>query len=113
MVPWASRVGRVVRLTSQVDAVGQHREQAQKAMEQVLMGETKLENVFDFPYLRRVLHLLEFNNIYPEGYPEGTTLMDAPLHDCVSDLIPQVGDHAAHTGWNLTAEASQKRLARV
>ena len=61
--------------------------------------------------LRRVL--LEFNNIYPEGYPEGSILMDAPLHDRVSELIPQVGDHADHTGWNLTVKALQERLARV
>ena len=34
---------------------------------------------------RRVL--LQFNTIYPEGYPEGSLLMDAPRHESVGDLV--------------------------
>ena len=57
--------------------------------------------------------LLEFNNIYPDGYPEGSILMDAPRHVHVRDLIAQVGDHADHTGWKLTVKELQERLARA
>ena len=46
--------------------------------------------------------LLKFNAIYPEGYPEGSLLMDVPRHEVVSDLIALAGTHAEHTGWNLS-----------
>ena len=45
--------------------------------------------------------LLKFNAIYPEGYPKGSLLMDAPRHETVSDLIALAGTHEEHTGWNL------------
>ena len=55
--------------------------------------------------------LLQFNTIYPEGYPEGSLLMDAPQHDRVSKLVALAGDHADHTTWKLYVKALQERLA--
>ena len=59
--------------------------------------------------LRRVL--LHFNTIYPEGYPEGSLLMDAPKHDSVSELIALAGDHTDHTEWNLIVKALQEHIS--
>ena len=52
--------------------------------------------------LRQVL--LKFNVIYPNGYPEGSILMDAPSHEKIRDLIPMAGDHGPgnHTNeWDI------------
>ena len=57
--------------------------------------------------------LLEFRSIYPDGYPDGSLLMDAPPHGAVSDLIVLAGDHADHTGWNLIVKKLKGRLARA
>ena len=48
--------------------------------------------------LRRVL--LKFNFIYPDGYPEGSILMDAPDHVEIRDLIPMAGEHGNHEEWD-------------
>ena len=50
--------------------------------------------------LRQVL--LKFDAIYPDGYPEGSVLMDAPSHGTVSDLIPLAGGHGTgnHNEWD-------------
>lgn len=61
--------------------------------------------------VRRVL--LQFNTIYPNGYPEGSLLMDAPQHDSVGELIALAGDHADHTEWNLIVIELKERLARA
>ena len=37
--------------------------------------------------------LLKFDIIYPDGYPEGSILMDAPAHNNIRDLIPMAGAH--------------------
>ena len=58
---------------------------------------------------RRVL--MQFNTIYPEGYPEGSLLMDAPPHDRVSELVELAGDRADYTTWKLYVKALQERLA--
>ena len=55
--------------------------------------------------LRQVL--LKFNVIYPNGYPEGSILMDAPSHEKIRDLIPRAGDHGPgnHNEWdNIVSE---------
>ena len=57
---------------------------------------------------RRVL--LQYNTIYPEGYPDGSVLMDAPQHDRVSDLIDKAGTHADHTTWDLYVKELEARL---
>ena len=62
----------------------------------------------DSRLLRQVL--LEFENIYPEGYPEGSILMDAPPHRSVSELIARAGDHTDHTEWKLVVKELQERL---
>ena len=45
--------------------------------------------------------LLKFNTIYPDGYPEGSILMDAPAHSNIRDLIPMAGAHGPgnHDEW--------------
>ena len=57
--------------------------------------------------------LLQFKTIYPTGYPEGSSLMGAPPHTAVSDLIGRAGDHGDHTEWNLIVGEFQERLARA
>ena len=37
--------------------------------------------------------LLKFNAIYPDGYPEGSVLMDAPSHNSVAELVSMAGQH--------------------
>ena len=59
--------------------------------------------------VRRVL--LQFNTIYPDGYPEGSILMDVPQHGQVSELISMAGDQADHTSWKLIVKELQERLA--
>ena len=46
--------------------------------------------------------LLKFDIIYPDGYPEGSILMDAPAHNNIRDLIPKAGAHGPgnHTEWD-------------
>ena len=53
--------------------------------------------------------LLRFNEIYPEGLPKGSLLMDAPC-DNVSELVELAGNHGDHTEWNLIVKALEKRL---
>ena len=45
--------------------------------------------------------LLAYNAIYPDGYPEGSVLMDAPCHTTVADLVPMAGGHGPgqHGDW--------------
>ena len=45
--------------------------------------------------------LLKFNTIYPDGYPEGSILMDAPAHTDVGELTPMAGAHGPgnHNEW--------------
>ena len=53
--------------------------------------------------------VMRFNEIYPEGLPEGSLLMDAPC-DNVSELAELAGDHGDHTEWNLIVRALEQRL---
>ena len=53
--------------------------------------------------------VLRFNEIYPEGLPEGSLLMDAPC-DNVSELVELAGNHGDHAEWNLIVKALEKRL---
>ena len=56
--------------------------------------------------------LLKFNFIYPDGYPEGSVLTDAPHHERVSDLIPLAGAHGAgnHDEWGTIVRTLKNRL---
>ena len=51
---------------------------------------------------RRIL--LRFETIYPDGYPEGSILMDAPAHNNIRELIliPMAGAHGPgnHDEWD-------------
>ena len=54
--------------------------------------------------------VMRFNEIYPEGLPEGSLLMDAPC-DNVSELVElAAGNHGDHAEWNLIVKALEKRL---
>ena len=59
--------------------------------------------------IRKRALVMRFNEIYPEGLPEGSLLMDAPC-DNVSELAELAGDHGDHTEWNLIVRALEQRL---
>ena len=42
--------------------------------------------------------VLKFNAIYPDGYPEGSILMDAPDHNSVAELEPMAADRKMWAG---------------
>ena len=46
--------------------------------------------------------LLRFETIYPDGYQEGSILMDAPAHNNIRELIPMAGAHGPgnHDEWD-------------
>ena len=56
--------------------------------------------------------LLKFDIIYPDGYPEGSILMDAPAHNNIRDLIPMAGAHGPgnHDEWEGYVHDLQTKL---
>ena len=58
--------------------------------------------------------LLKFDIIYPDGYPEGSILMDAPAHNNIRDLIPKAGAHGPgnHDEWEGYVHDLQAKLKR-
>ena len=58
--------------------------------------------------------LLKFDIIYPDGYPEGSILMDAPAHNNIRDLIPMAGAHGPgnHDEWEGYVHDLQAKLKR-
>ena len=61
----------------------------------------------DSTLIRQVV--MRFNEIYPEGLPEGSLLMDAPS-DNVSELVELAGSHGDHTEWNSLVRELERRL---
>ena len=53
--------------------------------------------------------VMRFNEIYPDGLPEGSLLMDAPC-DNVSELAELAGDHGDQAEWNPIGEAPGQRV---
>ena len=56
--------------------------------------------------------VLRFNEIYPEGLPEGSLLMDAPC-DNVSELVELAGNHGDHAEWNFNCESAREAAGRT
>ena len=62
-----------------------------------------LGHVLRMPEERRLRQfVLKFDTIYPDGYPEGSILMDAPSHSNVAELVPMAGQHGPgqHKDWD-------------
>ena len=59
--------------------------------------------------------LLKFGTIYPNGYPEGSILMDAPEHNDIRELIPMAGGHGPgnHDEWDMRVLSLKLELEGV